>query len=228
LIHPQQYLKEVREKLPFPSYYQPLHLQEFVPWQTLEKEKTLRSRTIPVLIFLLVTVSLVTACGSPAPPTPPANIPTATVTAVPDWYNIEMTDVRTGETFSINDFSGKVVLIETMAQWCPNCLFQQGETRKMAKQLGNPDDLILLSLDVDPHEDEASLKKYTEEFGFEWRFAVGSLEVVRALGNLYNAEYLNPPLDPMLLIDRQGNAHQLPYGLKKADVLQGIVEPYLK
>jgi hypothetical protein len=31
----------------------------------------------------------------------------------------------------------------------------------------------------------------------------------------------------MLLIDRQGNAHQLPYGLKKADELQDIVKPYL-
>lgn len=97
----------------------------------------------------------------------------------------------------------------------------------MAEQLGNPEDLILLSMDVDSNEDEASLKKYAEDFKFEWRFVVGPLEVQRALGNLYNAEYLNPPLDPMLLIDRQGNAHQLPYGLKKADELQKIVEPYL-
>jgi len=119
------------------------------------------------------------------------------------------------------------VLIETIAQWCPNCLFQQGETRNLRQQLGNPADLILISLDVDTHEDEASLKKYTADFGYDWRFAVAPLEVARALGNQYSAEYLNPPLEPMLLIDPQGNVHQLPYGPKKADTLQQNLEPYL-
>jgi cytochrome oxidase Cu insertion factor (SCO1/SenC/PrrC family) len=191
----------------------------------------MQSRTVThsALMSVIVTALLLTACNSFATSSLPANAltPTVTATTTPDWFRIKMTDVRTGETFTINDFSGKVVLIETIAQWCPNCLFQQGETKKMVKQLGNPEDLILLSLDVDSHEDEASLKKYTEDFDFEWRFAVGSLEVVRALGNLYNAEYLNPPLEPMLLIDRQGNAYQLPYGLKEADKLQSIIKPYL-
>lgn len=159
---------------------------------------------------------------------PDSMIPSASASAsFSDWVNIKMADVRAGNTFAISDFAGKVVLIETIAEWCPNCLFQQGETRKMSKQLGNPDDLILISLDVDLHEDEASLKKYAEDFGFEWRFAVAPLEVQRALGNLYNAEYLNPPLEPMLLIDRQGNVHQLEYGQKEADKLQKIVEPFL-
>jgi hypothetical protein len=25
-------------------------------------------------------------------------------------------------TFIMNDFAGKVVLLETMAMWCPNCI----------------------------------------------------------------------------------------------------------
>jgi thiol-disulfide isomerase/thioredoxin len=187
---------------------------------------------IRATLVILVSQGLSLAACSPsishAPATSaPLSTSTPAPTTTPDWFNIEMTDVRTGKTFAISDFAGKVVLIETIAEWCPNCLFQQGETRKMSKQLGNPEDLILISLDVDSHEDEASLKKYTEDFGFEWRFAVASLEVERALGNLYNAEYLNPPLEPMLLIDRQGNAHQLEYGQKEADKLQKIVEPYL-
>ncbi|MGE5376775.1 MAG: peroxiredoxin family protein [Bacteroidota bacterium] len=179
---------------------------------------TARSTWIPLLVIAL----LLAACNATAAPGP---APTAT--AIPEWFGMEMTDVRTGETFTINDFSGKVVLIETIAQWCPNCLYQQGETKKMAAQLGNPEDVILLSMDVDSHEDVASLKKYAQDFGFEWRFVVGPLEVQRALGNLYNPEYLNPPLEPMLLIDRQGNAHQLPYGLKVVDQLQEILKPYL-
>jgi hypothetical protein len=121
----------------------------------------------------------------------------------------------------------KVVLIETIAQWCPNCIFQQAETRKLRQQLGNPEDLILISLDVDVHEDEASLKKYAADFGYDWRFAVAPLGVARAIGNLYSAEYLNPPLDPMLLIGRRGDVYQLPYGMKDAEMLQKTLEPYL-
>jgi thiol-disulfide isomerase/thioredoxin len=187
-------------------------------------------KTFPPISFvaILLISQLLSACGPTASPALPATSASATVpSTTPDWFKIAMTDVRTGKPFAMSDFAGKVVLIETIAEWCPNCLFQQGETRKMSKQLGNPEDLILISLDVDSNEDAASLKKYTDDFAFEWRFAVAPLEVERAMGNLYSAEYLNPPLEPMLLIDRQGNAHQLPYGQKDADALQKIVEPYL-
>jgi len=144
-----------------------------------------------------------------------------------DWFTYEMTDVLTGQSFTIGDYSGKVVLLATMAQWCPNCIVQQGQIRKAYEQLGRPADLILISLDVDVNEDEASLKKYAEEWGFDWRFAVSPLLVSRALGNLYTAQYLNPPLDPMMIIDRQGNVHHLPYGLKESDALLKALEPFL-
>jgi len=112
--------------------------------------------------------------------------------------------------------------------WCTNCAYQQNEVRDVAKALGNPDNFVVVSLDVDVHEDKASLKKYADYFDFGWRFAVSPLEVSRALGNLYNAEYLNPPLDPMLIIDRNGNVYGLPYGLKSANALKNTLAPYLQ
>ena len=177
-----------------------------------------------IVFTILLTSLLLSGC------TTSISSPTAVATLAsgkPDWFNIALTDVGTGKTFTIGDLTGKVVLIETMAEWCPNCIFQQAESRNLRKTLGNPEDLILISLDVDTHEDQASLKKYAAEFGFDWRFAIAPLDVARALGNLYNAEYLNPPLDPMLLIDRSGNVHQLPYGDKNADALKTVVAPYL-
>ncbi len=93
----------------------------------------------------------------------------------------------------MGDFAGKVVLIETIAIWCPNCIVQQNAIKKLRQQLGSPDDLVTISLDVDMNEDEASLKKYAVEQGYDWRLAVAPVEVARALGTLYSAEYLNPP-----------------------------------
>jgi thiol-disulfide isomerase/thioredoxin len=155
----------------------------------------------------------------------------AIATATPDWFDwfsMPLTDVRTGKTFTMNDYAGKVVLLETMAIWCPNCIIQAGQVQKLHQALGNPEDLISVTLDVDSNEDETMLKKYVDEWGLDWHFAVAPLLVERALGNLYSAEYLNPPLSPMLIIDREGNVHQLEYGLKEVETLRKIVEPYLK
>ena len=176
----------------------------------------------PLILALILASFMLTACG------PPASAPTPEpATVKPEWFDFELTDVQTGETFTMNDYAGKVVLVETMAMWCPNCLFQANEVRKMHKLLDNPDDVVSVSLDVDVNEDGASLKDYTKEFEFEWHFAVAPLEVARALGNLYSAQYLNPPLSPMLIIDRNGAVHQLEYGQKDAEKLLASVQPYL-
>ncbi len=152
---------------------------------------------------------------------------TGATTTTPDWFNMKMTDVRTGQTFTISDFAGKVVLVETMAQWCPTCERQENEVIKLHELLGNPKDLVSVSLDVDLHEDEASLKEYAAARGYDWYVAVAPLEVARALGNLYSAQYLNPPISPMLLIGRNGDVYGLPYGLKSAESLKETVKPYL-
>ncbi|MBI5954792.1 MAG: TlpA family protein disulfide reductase [Chloroflexi bacterium] len=179
------------------------------------------------VLVVLLTSLLLTACGAPSP-TPTAKPKhTPVPTQEWDWFNMELTDAVTGETFTMNDYAGKVVLVETMAMWCPNCLVQAGEVRKLHELLGNPEDLVSVSLDVDLNEDEASLKQYVQEYGFEWHFAVAPLEVARSLGNLYTAQYLNPPLSPMLVIDRDGNVHHLEYGRKTAETLQKVVEPFL-
>jgi hypothetical protein len=158
---------------------------------------------------------------------PTAPVITATPWFDADWFAMKLVDAQTGKIFTINDYAGRVVLVETMAIWCPNCIVQATQVKKLHDLLGNPDDLVSVSLDVDTHEDEAALKEYASSYRFNWPFAVAPLEVARALGNLYNAEYLNPPLSPMLLIDRDGNVYQLEYGLKDAESLQKTVEPYL-
>jgi peroxiredoxin len=177
-------------------------------------------RSYAFLLLALISLYL-SACSSSPTNTAPTEI------SRPDWFGFSLTDARTGETFTIDDYAGQVVMLETMAMWCPNCTVQAHEVRRLHELLGNPDDLVSVSLDVDLNEDQASLKKYVEEFGFEWHFVVAPLEVARALGNLYTAQYLNPPLSPMMIVDREGNVHHLEYGLKKAETLKEQVEPYL-
>jgi peroxiredoxin len=177
-------------------------------------------------LFLCSLVLLTSACApeqEEITPPSPSPVPAST----PVWFDMELVDAQTGETFTINDYAGKVILLETMAIWCPNCVVQANEVRNLHTALGNPQDLISVSLDVDINEDTASLKDYAYGYGFEWHFAIAPLKVARALGNLYTAQYLNPPLSPMMIIDREGEVHHLEYGFKDSETLQKAVEPYL-
>lgn len=183
-------------------------------------------------LVILVLASLILAACSPAkvPATATANLPAALTPTpgTPDWFNIKMTDVITGQPFSMSDFAGKVVLVESMATWCPTCWKQENEVKRLLELSGYPPDLVSISLDVDTNEDAATLKDFATTGKYAWRFAVAPLLVARALGNLYSADFLNPPLVPMLFIDRQGSVYGLPNGVKKAESLQMTLAPYLK
>ena len=72
-----------------------------------------------VVSAFILSGFLMAACGSSASPSSPEPALNR-----PGWFEVEFTDVQTGETFTMNDYAGKVVLVETMAIWCPNCLFQ--------------------------------------------------------------------------------------------------------
>ena len=183
--------------------------------------------TVKLFRFLLVLPVSALILFSCMPAQKPAAIAAVTPTTTPDWFDIKLTDAQTGKTFTMNDYAGKVVLVETMAVWCPTCILQASYIYKLRDQLGRPNDLISVSLDVDSNEDAGVLKEYIAQYGFDWSFVVAPLLVERALGNLYSAEYLNPPLAPMLIIDRQGSVHTLPYGLKDNEMLRKAVEPYL-
>ena len=145
----------------------------------------------------------------------------------PDWFEAGLTNVNTGETFKISEFQDKVILVETIAVWCSNCLKQQQQVEALHGLLGERDDLVSVTLDIDPNENDAILKAHTDKNGFNWRYAVAPVEVAREIGQLYGGQFLNPPATPMLIIDRHGEAHPLPFGIKDAQTLADSLGPFL-
>jgi cytochrome oxidase Cu insertion factor (SCO1/SenC/PrrC family) len=146
----------------------------------------------------------------------------------PAWFGVSFKDVRGGESFAINDFKGKVVLVETMAVWCTTCYHQQTHIKALDESLGMREDLVIVSLDIDPNEDESVLAGYTQKNSeFAWRYAIASPDVAREIGNTYGDQFLNPPSAPIVVIDRHGAAHPLPFGVKSAEDLMKAIQPYL-
>jgi peroxiredoxin len=143
------------------------------------------------------------------------------------WYGVDLTDVNTSSVFKVADFQGKVVLVETMAVWCSTCFRQQKEVHALHELLGERGDLVSLGLDIDPNETPDILKTYTAKNGFDWHYAVAPVEVAREISQLYGDQFLNPPSAPMFIIDRRGEVHPLPFGVKSAQTLQEALGPYL-
>ena len=54
----------------------------------------------------------------------------------PAWFTAELLNVSNGETYTIQDLKGKVVLVETLAIWCSNCKKQQGQVKLLHEMLG--------------------------------------------------------------------------------------------
>lgn len=147
---------------------------------------------------------------------------------LPDWYSSELTDVNTGMVFRVADYQGKVILVETMAIWCPKCLTQQKEVDRLHDILGGRDDFVSLGINTDPNENSAQLSAYIKNNGFDWLYVVASNELINEIGELYGSQYLNPPSTPMLIIDKQGETHLLPFGIKTAEELQSSLLPFLE
>jgi len=146
----------------------------------------------------------------------------------PAWFGASLKDVRSGEAFALNDYKGKVILVETMAVWCSTCFRQQTEIKALHEALGMREDFVSVSLGIDPNEDEDILAGYVQQNSqFDWHYALAGSDIARAIGNTYGDQFLNPPSAPVLVIDRKGVAHPLPFGLKSADELMKAIQPYL-
>lgn len=213
----------------------------------------MKTRNLVLNLMLLFTLLLAACGGSPTEsmdksedtmmdePTEEAMVPHDTpvpdtmdkpveeaMMETPAWFGASFKDVRSGEVFTINDFKGKVVLVETMAVWCPTCYRQQQEIKALHELLGMREDFVSISLDIDPNEDESTLAAYMQQNNeFDWYYAVTGPDMAREIGNAYGDQFLNPPSAPVLVIDRHGVAHPLPFGLKSAEDLMQMIQPYL-
>ncbi len=182
-----------------------------------------------LLGIFLGAALLLSACSPAAIKNGATQSPTLQETnpAAPAWFGYVFTDAASGTKFSMDDFKGKVVLVETLAMWCTNCHAQQQQVLALHSLLGAHANFISVGIDIDTNEKLNDLKSYVASNGFNWTYSIASPGVAREIGQLYGSEFLNPPSTPMLIIDAQGVAHPLPFGIKSAENLQKALAPYL-
>jgi len=158
-------------------------------------------KTKQVLFFTLITMGLI--LGGPL--------------FAQDWRDIPLRDVVSGETFRISDFEGRPLLLESFAVWCPTCTKQQQQIHKLHQDIRS--DVISISLDVDPNEDENLVRDHASRNGFDWLYAIAPPDLTRALIEEFGTNIVAAPSAPIVLICEDQRARLLKRGVKKAEVL---------
>ncbi len=134
------------------------------------------------------------------------------------WADIKLKNVNTGKNFTISDFEGKPVLIETFAVWCPTCTKQQKEIKRLHEELG--DSFVSISLDVDPNESGKLVKKHASKNGFGWYYAVAPPELTKLLIKQFGTAIVNAPSAPVIIICEDHEARLLKRGVKSSEQLK--------
>ncbi len=201
------------------------------------------ARLVALLVVVVLAACTPDSANGPqatadATAAPPAHSPATTpsdasatqntapaVAMTQPWATVELVDVRSGETFRIADLvaAGNVVIVETMAIWCPNCVRQGAEVNAALAELGPASNVVYVVLDVDLHEDAAALADYQTQNGFDGRYAIAGIPASRALAEEFGANVLNPPLTPIVIIGTDGIGTLTKHGPKSAEQIVAVV-----
>ena len=189
-----------------------------------------KKRLVYWVLILFLMSSLFIGCASPASEPPEGSTsaedtgtePSEDTGTTPEWMKIELTDVVTGEKFTIDDFKGKSVLVESFAVWCPTCLRQQLEIKELA--ISEHEDIIHISLDTDPSEDADRIREHLSIHNFSWHYAVAPIELSNMLVDEFGLEAVAAPAAPVILICPDQSARLLQTGVKSSDVLLAETE----
>ncbi|MGC1196950.1 MAG: TlpA disulfide reductase family protein [Geitlerinemataceae cyanobacterium] len=135
----------------------------------------------------------------------PAANPTATLAQLP------LTNAKTGESFTLADYSGQTVLVKPMATWCGKCKANLQAAREATTEL-NSDNLVVVALSVEDSLENAKLAQYASDEGFDFVFAVATPEMTRALDARFGQTALNPSIGSRFIIAPNGEISELTTG----------------
>ncbi len=142
----------------------------------------------------------------------PADEPMGDMADLPAWQHIELTNARTGETFTLADFAGKPVFVEPMATWCTNCRRQLGNVRDARAQIG--DGAVFIGLSLETNISDAELAQYQSDQGFDWIFAVMTPEMLQQLADAFGRSITSAPSTPHFVIRPDGSTTDLVTGIE--------------
>ena len=190
------------------------------------------SFTLAAVVFLGACAADTASTEDTATAEAPAATETETATEAPaaeapaadgELTALPLTNVATGETFTLADFSGQTVLVKPMATWCGKCKTNLQGVQEATAELGEGDYKVV-ALSVEDSLPDEDLANYATEEGFDFTFAVATPETMRALDAKFGQTALNPSIGSRFIIGPDGEISELTTGKVEPAALVASLE----
>lgn len=116
-----------------------------------------------------------------------------------------------GETFTLSDNFGKVIIIDLMAGWCYWCKPQMAELEKIQEEKGN--EIVIISIDVEKSETSEDVINAFGDYVDKWTFLMDVHEEdVSSKYNVYG-------IPKLVIVDINGDISYVNEGLTNKETL---------
>jgi hypothetical protein len=181
--------------------------------------------SIATLFLLMMIISAGCTGPSPAPPgTAPGSAAAGSDNNV-SWKAFPLTDLQGKGNFSVNQFTGKPVLVPVLSEDCPTCIVLQ--SRQLA-EIGRLPGVhggktMVVALDLDPAGSAGFIEKHHTEFDFTGFTARSPDALTQNLLTTFGPFAIDTDAVPVILVCPDSHDLLLPAGVKTAEALNATL-----
>lgn len=164
-----------------------------------------------LLSYLVLTMVLfVAACGNAAAPRPMSESEPAAAVKRPNANQEAISKVQDmpiakldGSTFKLEDYRGKVLVVDFWGTFCPPCVKQVPELVKLNEKYKDRG-LMLIGLTADPPSDQDKVEEFIKRFQVNYQIGYDNSWIADAFLKGTEDDTGSPPIPQLFVISRDG------------------------
>mgnify|MGYP002784144420 FL=1 len=164
-----------------------------------------------LLSYLVLTMFLfVAACGDAAAPRPMSELEPAAAVKRPNANQEAISKVQDvpiakldGSTFKLEDYRGKVLVVDFWGTFCPPCVKQVPELVKLNEKYRDRG-LTLIGLTADPPSDQDKVEEFVKRFQVNYQIGYDNSWIADAFLKGTEDDTGSPPIPQLFVISRDG------------------------
>lgn len=164
--------------------------------------------TTVLIALMMVACSL--GCSNAAAPRPVTGQEPPLVAKRPDINEAEIKKVLDvpiskldGSTFKLEDYRGKVLVVDFWGTFCPPCVKQVPELVKLNEKYRDRG-LALVGLTADPKSDQQLVEEFIKKFGVNYQIGYDNSWIASAFLKGSEDDSGQPPIPQLFVISRDG------------------------